>query len=383
MNYCTTCFYPDTKPDIEFNKDGVCSACIAFEERKKIDWEEREKEFIKIVKDIKKKSNGNYDCIVPVSGGKDSTWQVIKMLEYDLKILCVNSRTCDFSEIGKKNLENIKKLGVDMLEFSPDPNVRKKLNKIGLLEVGDISWPEHVGIFTIPIRFAAKLNISTIFWGENSQNEYGGPISKINNSKLDRSWLEEFGGLLGLRVTDLFEHFNIKEEDLLCYKYPTSEEINKINIIGYFLGYYFPWDGLKNASIAKSNGFEFFHKNVEGASINYENLDNYQTGIHDYFKYIKYGFGRTTDIMCNLYRRKLISKKKALELIKKNDGCFPHTYLDKPLKEILDSIDISYDKFIETCEKFTNKNLFKCNNEGRFIRDENFNLIKNSDTFSK
>ena len=86
------------------------------------------------------------------------------MLEYDLKILCVNSRTCDFSDIGKKNLENIKKLGVDMLEFSPDPNVRKKLNKIGLLEVGDISWPEHVGIFTIPIRFAAKLNISTIFW---------------------------------------------------------------------------------------------------------------------------------------------------------------------------------------------------------------------------
>ena len=105
---------------------------LLLNKEKKLTGKKREKEFVEVVKNIKKRSHGNYDCIVPVSGGKDSTWQVIKMLEFDLKILCVNSRTCDFSEIGKKNLENIKKLGVDMLEFSPDPNVRKKLNKIGL-----------------------------------------------------------------------------------------------------------------------------------------------------------------------------------------------------------------------------------------------------------
>jgi len=382
MKYCIKCFYPDTKPDIEFNDDGICSACIAFENRKKINWEIRKKEFIDIVKKIKSNNKGNYDCIVPVSGGKDSTWQVLKMLEYDLKILCVNARTCDFTPIGRRNLDNIKNFGIDMIEFSPDPKTRKKLNKIGLLEVGDISWPEHVGIFTIPINIAAKLKISAIFWGENSQNEYGGPISKINSSKLDRSWLEEFGGLLGLRVTDLYDHLQLKEEDLICYKYPSAEEIKNVNITGYFLGYYFPWDGYENAKIAKKNGFEFFHKNVEGASTNYENLDNYQTGIHDYFKFIKYGFGRTTDIMCNLYRRKIVSKNEALEFIKKNDGNFPHTYLDKPIKEILRSIDVTYEQFIETCEKFTNREIFELNNNGEFIRDENFNLIKKSDTFN-
>ena len=130
MKYCITCFYPDTKPDIEFNEDGVCSACIAFNNRNKIDWDKRKKEFIEIVKQIKKNNSGTYDCIVPVSGGKDSTWQVLKMLEYDLKILCVNARTCDFTSIGRKNLDNIKSFGVDLLEFSPDPNTRKKLNKI-------------------------------------------------------------------------------------------------------------------------------------------------------------------------------------------------------------------------------------------------------------
>ncbi len=382
MKYCITCFYPETKPDIEFDNNGVCSACVAFKNREKIDWNERKKEFTKIIKKIKNRSKGNYDCIIPVSGGKDSTWQVLKVLEHDLKILCVNARTCDLSPIGRRNLDNIKKLGVDMLEFAPNPKIRKKLNKIGLLEVGDISWPEHVGIFTIPINVASKFKISTIFWGENSQNEYGGPISKINNSQLNRSWLEEFGGLLGLRVSDLFDHFELMEQDLICYKYPSKKEIDDANIIGLFLGYYFPWDGLENAKIAKSNGFEFFHKDVEGSSTNYENLDNFQTGIHDYFKYIKYGFGRTTDIMCNLYRRNLVKRDEAIELIKKKDGNFPHTYLDKTLTEILNSIDVSYEEFIETCNKFTNKDIFKSNNKGEFIRDQNFNLIKKSDTLS-
>ena len=382
MKYCITCFYPDTKPDIEFNKEGVCSACVSFKKRETINWKDREKKFVEIVKKIKTRNNGNYDCIVPVSGGKDSTWQVLKMLEYDLKILCVNSRTCDLSPIGRRNLDNIKNIGVDMIELSPNPKIRKKLNKIGLLEVGDISWPEHVGIFTVPINIAVKFQISSIFWGENSQNEYGGPISKINNSQLNRSWLEEFGGLLGLRVTDLFDHYELKENDLIAYRYPSKKEIDELNLIGYFLGYYFPWDGYENAQIAKLNGFEFFHKDVEGATIKYENLDNFQTGIHDYFKYIKYGFGRTTDIMSNLYRRNLVSREKAIELIKKNDGNFPHSYLDKPIKKILETIDVQYDEFIKTCEKFTNRDLFKTNNNGEFIRDENLNLIKKSDTLS-
>ena len=382
MKYCKTCFYPETKPDLVFDENQVCSACLSYKERRNINWDEREKQFLKIVEDIKKQSKFNYHCVIPVSGGKDSTWQVLKILEYGLNPLCVNSRTCDFSELGKENLENIKKLGVDMIEVSPNPTIRKKLNKIGLLEVGDISWPEHVGIFTIPVKIALNFQIKYIFWGENSQNEYGGPISKMNNDVLDRSWLEEFGGLLGLRISDLTELYDIKINDLLIYTYPEKEIIEKANLQGLFLGYFFSWNGYENAKIAKKNGFKFYKNEVEGSSVNYENLDNFQTGIHDYFKYLKYGFGRTTDIMCNLYRRNLISKEEAIKKIKKNDGKFPITYLGKNIKNILNEIDVTFEEFIQTCDKFTNKKIFKCDNNGKPIRDKDFNLKLNVDPFN-
>ena len=382
MKYCKTCFYPETKPDLVFDENQVCSACLSYKERKSINWDEREKQFLKVVEDIKKQSKSNYHCVIPVSGGKDSTWQVLKILEYGLNPLCVNSRTCDFSELGKENLENIKKLGVDMIEVSPNPIIRKKLNKIGLLEVGDISWPEHVGIFTIPVKIALNFQIKYIFWGENSQNEYGGPISKMNNDVLDRSWLEEFGGLLGLRISDLTESYNIKINDLLIYTYPEKEIIEKANLQGLFLGYFFSWNGYENAKIAKKNGFKFYKNEVEGSSVNYENLDNFQTGIHDYFKYLKYGFGRTTDIMCNLYRRNLISKEEAIKKIKKNDGKFPITYLGKNIKNILNEIDVTFEEFIQTCDKFTNKKIFKCDNNGKPIRDKDFNLKLNVHPFN-
>ena len=121
--------------------------------------------------------------------------------------LCVTSTTCDLSEIGRHNIENIKNLGVDYIEMSPNPIIRAKLNKIGLKTIGDISWPEHVGIFTIPVRAAVQYNVPLIVWGENSQNEYGGPAAAADNKVLNRRWLEEFGGLLGLRTNDLLNPF--------------------------------------------------------------------------------------------------------------------------------------------------------------------------------
>jgi len=148
-----------------------------------------------------------------------------------------------------------------------------------------------VTIFTVPVRMAARLGVPLIVWGENSQHEYGGPAAAQQNSTLDRRWLEEFGGLLGLRVSDLIGLENIERRDLIQYTYPTDAELNAGGITGIFLGYYFPWDGYQNALIAQGYGFETKGTVVEGSLANYENLDNYQTGIHDYFKYLKFGFG--------------------------------------------------------------------------------------------
>jgi N-acetyl sugar amidotransferase len=379
IRYCTRCVMPNTKPDLKFAGDGVCSACHNFEKRENIDWKKRREELESILKPYRKNDGSNWDCIVPVSGGKDSHFQVICVLQLGLNPLCVTATTCDLSTIGRKNIENMKNLGVDYVEFSPNKRIRRILNRIGLTHVGDISWPEHVGIFTIPVRAAVQYNVPMIIWGENSQNEYGGPAQAAKNNVLDRRWLEEFGGLLGLRVTDLISMEGIKMRHLIPYTYPNDDELKRVGVTGLFLGYYLPWDGYANALLAQAHGFNTFDGTVEGSIVNYENLDNYQTGIHDYFKFLKFGFGRASDIASLHIRRGRISRKDGMELVKIHDGKFPWTYLNKHLTDILKPLNIGIEEFIRICDRFTNKKLFKVDAKGRLLKDAFGNLSKIND----
>ena len=376
IKYCKTCLLPDTKPGLTFNEAGVCNACTNYFERPNIDWNSRKLELGSILAKYRSNDAEKHDCIIPVSGGKDSTYQVIKMLEMGMNPLCVTSTTCDLTDIGRRNIENLKKLGVDYIEVSPNPNVRKRLNKLTLSTVGDIAWPEHLGIFTIPVRMSVAFNIPLIIWGENSQNEYGGPASSPNNNVLDRSWLEEFGGLLGLRTTDLVEDFGFNDRDLILYNYPSDNQLKQVGVTGLFLGYYFPWDGLSNFLVASNSGFESYHKIVEGSAVTYENLDNYQHGIHDYFKFLKFGFGRATDLLSMHIRRGRLSREQGIDFVKKNEGKFPESYLGKSLIDILSDIDLSIDEFKEICDEFTNKDLFRKDGSGNLLRDPYGNLIK-------
>lgn len=375
VRYCTRCLYPDTKPDLWFNAEGVCSACVGFENRKAVDWEQRRAEFRTVVERYRSKGGGNYDCIVPVSGGKDSTYQVIRLLEHDLNPLCVTATTDSLSDIGRRNLLNLGKLGVDHIEVNLNPVVRRRINRLALVEIGDISWPEHVAIFTVPVRLATQLKVPLLVWGENAQNEYGGPAASQDKSGLDRRWLEEFGGLLGLRVSDLVGIDGITARNLIQYTYPSDADLRAAGVSGIFLGYYFPWDGYQNALIAQGYGFETFPTMVEGSLANYENLDNHQTGIHDYFKYLKYGFGRATDIANNHIRRGRLSRADAVALVRRHDGRFPWTCLGKPLAETLREIDMTVEEFMVVCDRFTNKRLFKVDNRGKPVRDREGNLI--------
>jgi hypothetical protein len=278
--------------------------------------------------------------------------------------------------VGRRNIENLKRLGVDYIEVTPNPVIRRKINRLALTQVGDISWPEHVLIFTIPVRLAVQLNIPLIVWGENSQNEYGGPAGAAENNVLTRRWLEEFGGLLGLRVSDLAEQDDIDKKNLIQYTYPSDEELKRVGVTGIFLGYYLPWDGYSNALIAQSHGFETYHKPVEGSLINYENLDNVQTGIHDYFKFLKFGFGRATDLACLHVRRGRLTREDAIKAIKMHDGKFPWIYLGVPIDEVLNEIDMTLEEFIRVCDRFTNKKIFLCDTRGNLIKDRFGNLTK-------
>ncbi|MEB3210257.1 MAG: N-acetyl sugar amidotransferase [Leptolyngbyaceae bacterium] len=376
LTYCRRCVMPDTKPDLSLDEVGICNACRSYEKRKEVDWDFRYNELIRLLDKYRQPVGSNWDCIVPVSGGKDSTYQVVRILQLGLNPLCVTSTTCDLTPLGRSNIENLKRLGVDYVEITPNPIIRAKLNRLGLTQVGDISWPEHVGIFTIPVRAAVQFNVPLIVWGENSQDEYGGPAAAAENNVLTRRWLEEFGGLLGMRVSDLMGHAGIEKKHLINYIYPTDEELSRIGVTGLFLGHYIAWDGLSNALIAQANGFKTYEKAVEGSIVNYENLDNHQTGIHDYFKFLKFGFGRASDLACLHIRRGRLTRRDGLEAVRRLDGRFPWEYLGKSLEEILRPLEMTVDEFIRVCDKFTNKKIFIRDSSGAFKKDRDGNLTK-------
>jgi hypothetical protein len=169
-------------------------------------------------------------------------------------------------------------------------------------------------------------------------------------------------------VGDLAEVYGIARRFLNPYQYPTEHQLEAAKISGLFLGHYLPWDGLTNFLLSQASGFESMPMRVEGSMVSYENVDNFQTGIHDYFKYLKFGFSRATDLACLHVRRGRISRQEALEIVRSLDGRFPWTYLGKPVEEILRPLKITVDEFVGVCDRFTNHNLFRTDSTGQLIK---------------
>ena len=377
MKYCKKCLYPNTKPQLQFDERGICSACNNYKLKDEVDWGKKKEDLLLILEKYRSKNDNNYDCIIPVSGGKDSTFQTYTIKEtFGLNPLAVNFHPHDQTEIGRKNLENLKQLGVDCIEFSANPLVYSKLAKFGLVELGDFQWPEHIGIFTIPVQVAVRYKIPLIIWGENPQLEYGQPTNIDTDTILDREWNEKNGGyfLDKIKPKDMTK-YGFKTKELIPYIYPSDDDIRQIGVTGIFLGSYIKWDLFKQLDFVKELGFSENDEVKEGTYDKWENLDVYFTVFHDYFKFLKYGFGRTTDHTSIEIRYERITRAQGIELIKKYEGKIPRKYLDKFLK----SADISEQEFHDICDKFTNKEIFLTNEDGSIKKDDEKNpILKNS-----
>lgn len=377
LRFCKKCLYPETKPDLCFNTEGVCSACIAAEEKDKgIDWEKRKQDFFEIVNHYKKKSGERgYDCLIPVSGGKDSTYQAYFMKYVaGMNPLCVCFETTAVTELGQQNLDNLSKMGMDVIHFKKNYTVYKKMVVESFKRVGDEMWPNHIGIFTIPVTIAVKFNIPLIIWGENSQQEYGGPLESIQNKHLNRRWVEEFGGLLGNRIQDMIGIDGITEQDLTSYFYPSDEDIERVGVTGLFLGHYFFWDARKQLEIVKEHGFAVKENGlIEGTYTNYENLDEKMVGLHDYLKFVKYGFGRASDHACIDIRNKRLSREDGKKLVLQYEGKYPNF----AITEFIKYSGMTKEEVDKIIDSFTNPSLFKQDENGNFLRDKDGNLVRN------
>jgi hypothetical protein len=348
MFRCTKCGYPATKPGITLKQNGtgsaICNACANVAKKKLYEayhWEKRVKELVELVKN----PSAAYDCIIPVSGGKDSYFQSMTIKKLGLRALLVNARTDDLTPVGRKNLDNLRVFGFPMIEIATDQIERNRIAGEALRRCGDISLAEHMTIFTIPVIIAENLGIKSIIWGENPQAEYGGLNSEADT--LDHKWLLTHGGLLGQNIKD----YGII--DKYWYTYP-----EKVSSTGYFLGQFVYWDSVRNGQQAVALGM----KTAEPGPYlnNFENLDNCQTGIHDMFKLVKYGYSRWTDQQSYKLRHGHTSLTKAKKIVNametgyhSYDALAKHKYFGKTGYEICSGLGISHNEYLELLEKFT------------------------------
>lgn len=339
---CSKCVMPNTRPDVPFT-DGVCQACINYANRPAIDWDARKG----LLTALLDRHDGR--VIVPSSGGKDSTYIALTLKEMGADVTAVTATTCHLTRLGRANIDNLAR-HVRTIEVTPNMTVRAKLNRLGLEMVGDISWPEHASIFSVPFRMAKALGIKLMMYGENPQDCYGGPQGSEQAMQMTRRWTSEYGGFLGLRPADFVGLDGITERDMADYEFPADIG----NVEAHFLGQYLPWDSHKNAQTAIVGGMKYEPPFVSNWWP-WENLDNAQTGLHDLFGWLKYGYGRgcaqiSVDIRCGH-----IDRGAALSWVEEREGMRPYLYAGVPMADVLGRIGMSDEKYSACVERFKNK----------------------------
>ncbi len=363
MKYCNNCILPDTRPHIVIDEAGVCNACKTSTTVKEIDWDEREAKFRSLVQNIKKTSN-RYDCLIPVSGGKDSTWQVVVCLEYGLKPLAVTWRSPGRNALGQKNLDNLIRVGVDHIDFSIDPRTERIFTLAAFKKYGSTAIPMHMAIFNVPLLVAARFHIPLIIWGENSAFEYGGNEEEVKGYELNREWVKKFGVTHGTTAADWISE-ELSERDLAPYFGPTDEELAQARTRGIFLGYYFQWDVEKSFAVAKKHGFESSREGPKTGLYDYADIDDDFIAIHHYFKWYKFGFTRLFDNLSLEIRRGRMTRDRAIAVLKDAGDQRP----DRDIELLCQFLKISSSTFWEIGETFRNKAIWYQDNGRWKIKD--------------
>jgi N-acetyl sugar amidotransferase len=354
MTYCKKCMYPFVAANLHIDSDGICGSCRTFEQSEKIteeDWSLRKQKLDKIIENIKKNNKGNYDCIIPVSGGKDSFYQIHLMCkEYNLKPLLVTYHGNNYLPEGDYNRDLMRNVfNADHIVFGPSVEVLKKLNRICFKKMGDMNWHAHCGITTYPIIAAVKFNIPIMIWGEIAGDIYGmyeqDDFVEFNNR------MRHEHALRGFEWHDLLDDpiDKLNEKDLLWAKYPTDDEILKVGARGLYIGNYYKWDPNMHSKLMKDlYGWKESEKPFERTYRKMSNLDDrYENGIHDLLKFVKFGYGRGSDHASKDIRTGYMSREEGIEMVKKYDHV-----VSSDLNYWLNYVDMTEQEFWEIADTF-------------------------------
>ncbi len=348
---------PSSRPRITFNGDGICNACTYSKDKIKINWDERENELNEIL-DQNRSKNGEYDCVVPWSGGKDSS-SIAHQLKFKYKMnpLLVTFSPMIPNIVGQKNRESLINLGFDSFFFRPNQKVHKHLARRFFIERANpkIAW--DAGVNVLPVQVALAYDIKLIFYAEHGETEYGGKILSKDSSKL-RDLSEVLENQIGDDPNNWVDDV-VTEKDLSPYCYPDGNEIKKKKVKAYYFGYFTKWSMFQNYLYLKENRVPFElaeNGRTEGTFTNFDSLDDEIDDLYYYLQYIKFGFGRSIRDAARLIQNHVISKDEAYYLIKKYDGEFPKKYF----KNVLDYLQFdNEEEFIDVINKHRNEEIWK------------------------
>ena len=354
--WCTKCVVASTRPRVTFNKEGVCSACQWAEEKKKLNWDERQKMLDKLLAD--QKTNPNFQCITAVSGGKDGSY-----ISYNLKhkkkvsILSVTSRPPLEQNIGRENLNNFVRSGYQHIHVTPDEEGMRKLNKLGFTEIGHPYYGWLISIHTAVVRVASEFNIPLIFYSEDGDVEYGGDAKHKQDGiySIDYQKTNYIEG----DPDRILKMAKLTKEEAYWFTFPSDEEIKKKKIKITHWGFYEDWDPYRNYVVAKKHcGLLEKETLNEGTYTNFGQTDQKLYFLHVYLMYLKFGFGRATMDAGIDVRRGAMTREQAVQLVKMYDNHPPEEYYD----EYCEYYKMKKNDFNETIDKWANKNLFEKKN---------------------
>ena len=359
--WCKNCLNASTRPRITFDENGCCNACVWSESKKNINWENKLENFKNIITKSKSQ-NQVYDCLIPVSGGKDGSYvsyNIKKKLGFNP--LTVTIRPALETKIGNQNLTNFINSGYEHIHVSPDKNIMQKLNKLGFIHKGFPYYGWLISIHTSVTRVAQAFDINLIVYGEDGELEYGGTNQEINNSIHNIDYIKKIYLENGYDI--VYEKIKNEVGQNKLYQFRFPSEINSENIFYTHWSHFDNWDPYKNYLIAKEHcGLEEELDTNSGTFTNFAQNDQILYNLHTYLMYLKFGFGRATQDAGIEIRRGSMKRDQGLALVKLYDGIYPEQFE----KIYLEYFEMKLDEFNQILEKWVNKELFYKDNKNRW-----------------
>ena len=344
IKYCIRCCTPETQEGVDFDELGICTACRSSEEKMHIDWAKREAELSKILEKAKSEAGNNYDCILPISGGKDSFFQAhILTKKYKMKPLAVTFSHNWFSETGVYNLQRcLEVFDLDHIQFTPARGLVNRLSKKSLNVIGDTCWHCHSGVGAFPLQIATKFNIPLLVWGESIAENDGRATYSNPKHTFDRDYFTKVSARL---TSDEMVGDTLSSKDLHPFALPSHKEIEESGVWGLHIGDYMFWDEERQTEwIKKEYGWK--ETEMEGAYKGYKSAECIMAGMHDFTCYLKRGFGRSTQQAAVDVRNGLLTRSEAFDLVREYEQKRPGA-LDYYLKITGMSEDEFYTAMVE------------------------------------